>query len=309
MVDTYAQSQPIINPNAQTAFVDPAVEQASRNLLASYFGPGGLMSQPIPIPTRQVAGLSPLEIEARNLAGGLGGFAGQLGTAQDLYQSSASAYNPLFASQFMNPYTESVIQTQQADVSRLGEDQKRQARARQAQSGAFGGSRGALQEAQINRDTLREQSRIGADLRNRGFTSARDASMRAFEDAQRRQAGAASGIAGLARQGQDMLTGQIGTLTGLGATGRGIQDRALGYGYDAATQMADEPFMRFQRGQAALQGLAPFLPTYQSGYGTGSQGLQNRESRNILDRFIEIDSLFRDLGSGGGILDLILGRG
>ena len=304
MVDTYAQSQPIINPNAQTAFVDPAVEKASRDLLASYFGPGGLMSQPIPIPTRQVAGLSPLEVEARNLAGGLGGFAGQLGTAQDLYQSSASAYNPLFASQFMNPYTESVIQSQQADVSRLGEDQKRQARARQAQSGAFGGSRGALQEDQINRDTLREQSRIGADLRNRGFTSARDASMRAFEDAQRRQAGAASGIAGLGRQGQDMLTNQIGTLTGLGATGRGIQDRALGYGYDAALEMANEPYLRFQRGQQALAGLGGFLPSYTTGYGSGSQATTPFQDPSFLER------LLGSIGSaaGGGIVDLLLGQ-
>ena len=43
---------PYVNPNASQTTTDPAVEKASRDLLASYFGPGGLMSQPIPVPTR-----------------------------------------------------------------------------------------------------------------------------------------------------------------------------------------------------------------------------------------------------------------
>ena len=34
--------------------------------------------------------------------------------------------------------------------------------------------------------------------------------------------------------------------------------------------MADEPFMRLQRGQQLLGGAAPFMPTFQSGYGIGS---------------------------------------
>lgn len=83
------------------------------------------------------------------------------------------------------------------------------------------------------------------------------------------QRAAASGIAGLGQQGYDMLTGQIGTLSGLGATGRGIQDRALQAQYTAATQMADEPYMRLQRGQQMLGGLSGYLPTYQSGYSGG----------------------------------------
>jgi len=84
------------------------------------------------------------------------------------------------------------------------------------------------------------------------------------------QRGGAAGIAGLGQQGYNMLTGQIGTMAGLGQTGRGIQDRAYGNQYTAATQMADEPYMRLQRGQQMLGGLAGYLPTYSSGYGTQS---------------------------------------
>ena len=84
------------------------------------------------------------------------------------------------------------------------------------------------------------------------------------------QRAGASGIAGLGQQGYNMLTGQIGTMAGLGQTGRGIQDRAYGNQYTAATQMADEPYMRLQRGQQMLGGLAGYLPQYSSGYGTQS---------------------------------------
>jgi len=86
------------------------------------------------------------------------------------------------------------------------------------------------------------------------------------------QRGGAAGIAGLGQQGYNMLTGQIGTMAGLGQTGRGIQDRAYGNQYTAATQMADEPYMRLQRGQQMLGGLAGYLPQYSSGYdGSGGQ--------------------------------------
>ncbi len=76
-VDT---SQPYLLPSAQQQYYDPAVELTARNLLASYFGTPdqpGLISQQIPVPIQEVAGLSPLEIQARNLAGGLGAFGGR----------------------------------------------------------------------------------------------------------------------------------------------------------------------------------------------------------------------------------------
>jgi hypothetical protein len=86
------------------------------------------------------------------------------------------------------------------------------------------------------------------------------------------QRAGAAGIGGLGQQGYNMLTGQIGTMAGLGQTGRGIQDRAYGNQYTAATQMADEPYMRLQRGQQMLGGLAGYLPQYSSGYeGAGGQ--------------------------------------
>lgn len=266
------QSQPYVLPKAERSYSDPAMEYAARQLMSSYFGGAGqpgLISQPIPVPIRQVSGLSPYEMQARNLAGGLGGFGPQLNQAARYYQQSAMGYNPYAAQSFMNPYMQNVYQPQMQEISRLGEEQKRQARSRQAQTGAFGGSRGALQEAEIDRNTMDQQAKMSGDLLYRGYGDAMDRSMSSFEDMQRRMAGAAGGISGLGQQGYDMLAGQIGTLGNLGAIGRGIEDTAYGYQYDAATQLADEPFMRMQRGMSMLQGLNPFMPAYSSGFGGG----------------------------------------
>ena len=266
LVDT---SKPYVEPQAGVTSSDPAVEKAARDMMASYFGPSGMMSQQIPVPVRQVAGLSPMEIQARNMAGGLQGFAPQLNQAQQYYQQSAMGYNPQMAQSFMNPYQSSVIDPQMKEIQRLGDAQKRQARAQQVQSGAFGGSRGAVQEAEINRNVLDKQAQFGSDLAYKGYGDAMRDSMSSFNAMQNMRAGAAQGSAGLGRQGFDMLTDQIGTMGRLGSQGRDIQDRALGYGYNAATQMADEPYMRMQRGQQLLTGLSGFLPQYTSGYGGG----------------------------------------
>ena len=93
-VDT---SQPYLLPEAGQTYTDPAVELTARNLLASYFGTpdqAGLISQQIPVPIQQVAGLSPLEIQARNLAGGLGAFGGQLAEAQQMYRQAGRGFDP-----------------------------------------------------------------------------------------------------------------------------------------------------------------------------------------------------------------------
>jgi len=79
----------ITTPQTGYSFVSPYMEDYSRRLLASYFGsPGeyeGLISQPRDIPIEQTAGLTPLQIQARQAAGGLGNFQGSLDQASGLY--------------------------------------------------------------------------------------------------------------------------------------------------------------------------------------------------------------------------------
>jgi len=508
---------PTVQPQASQTYSDPAMEMASRQMLDAYFNPEyGMIGQKIPIPIQQIAGLSPQEIQARNLAGGLGGFGAQLAEAQDMYRQGSRAfdpssaglfadpraralyeqstrgydpsmgqqfmdqdarsmqmqaaddirgagqgisrevgsaqqqaaqaaarargqtemagrdlrsagqmgqsaamqgiaglagtgdqYDPSSASSFMDPFNRDVIDAQQAEIARLGEKQKIAARDQAVKSGAFGGSRGAIAEAEIGRNVLQQQAKTGAELRSQGFQQAQQQAQQSFEQAQGRrqqaaqmtgslgQAGAqtgisaaqqaanlglsaeqlaqrgaleggqlglsgqqgigslaaqragigqnlgsqfqsaqqlgsnvfgdqmnrmqgaasgmggltnqqfgnamnayqmtganqragAQGIAGLGRQGFDMLTGQIGTLGGLGQTGRGIQQAGLDAQYKAGTQMADEPFMRLQRGQQMLQGAQPFMPQYSSGYGVGSNQNQAYQKPSTFSKVANI---------------------
>ena len=97
------ESAPYLAPEFSRQFQDPAVELASRRMLESYFGPEGLITQQIPVPIQQVAGLSPQEIQARNLAQGLGGFGSQLAEAQDLFRRASGAFDPSTAGLFGDP--------------------------------------------------------------------------------------------------------------------------------------------------------------------------------------------------------------
>jgi hypothetical protein len=110
----------------------------------------------------------------------------------------------------------------------------------------------------------------------------------AFQAGQQGARAGAQGIAGLGQQGFDMLTGQIGTLGGLGAAGRGIQQRGLDAQYKAATQQADEPFMRMQRGFQVLGQAQPFMPGYQSGYSVGTQQNQTYQKPSTFSKIANI---------------------
>ena len=282
--ETVTNTQQYFEPTATQSFSDPAVEKTGRDLLASYFGPGGIMSQAKPIPMQQVAGLSLMEQQARDAAGGLGGFAPQLNQAQQYYQQSAMGFNPQMAQSFMNPYQNAVIDPQMQAIQRQGDTARRDARADQVTAGAFGGSRGAVQEAEIRRGVGDRQAQVGSDLAYKGYNDAMSNAMSGFNTMQSNRAGAAQGIAGLGQQGFDMLSNQIGVMDRLGNQGRDIQDKALQYQYNAAQAQSDEPYMRFQRGTQMLGGLSQFLPNYQAGYGSGQGSIDRFEKRTNRDR-------------------------
>ena len=85
----------ITTPETGYSFVSPYMEDYSRRLLGSYFGsPGeyeGLISRPRDIPIEQTAGLTPLQIQARQKAGQLGDFQGQLDQAGGLFGQQAGS--------------------------------------------------------------------------------------------------------------------------------------------------------------------------------------------------------------------------
>jgi hypothetical protein len=116
------------------------------------------------------------------------------------------------------------------------------------------------------------------------------------------QRAGAAGIAGLGLQGQQMLGTQIGTLGQLGSQGRGIQQAGLDAQYRASTQMADEPFMRLQRGMQMLGQGSRFLPQFGTGVGTGQQGIGHFQQPGVFEGALAGASgmmgLFGGMGKG-----------
>jgi len=145
-----------------------------------------------------VAGLSPLQQEAINKAGGLGAYEPYLQTAAGL--SGPTAYQ-----QFMSPYQQDVIDTtlQEFDVQAAKGIPGLAAQAIGA--GAFGGGREGVQRAEYQTASDRNRAALQAQLLQQGFGQAQQLAGQAFGQqmnlAQAAPAFASQQIAGLSTLG------------------------------------------------------------------------------------------------------------
>ena len=147
-------------------------------------------------------------------------------------------YDPSAAQPFMNQFEDAAVQQALQDIARQGQIAGTGLRAQAVGSGAFGGSRQAVAEQELQRNVLGEQGRTAANMRQAGFESAAARSQAAFEEAMRRQQAAASGIGQLGIQGAQAagnlgLQGSQMGLSGIQA-GLGAQQQAAGIGQGIA---------------------------------------------------------------------------
>lgn len=189
----------------------------------------------------RIAGFSPLQQQAQQQAAGMAP-AEQLGTATSLAQAAgagalgAGGYQPgqfyggVFggrqAAQYMNPYLEQSLAPQIAEAQRQAGIASTQQAGQAVQSGAFGGSRFGLQQAELQRNLGQNISNIVGQGYNNAFTQAQQQfnqdmarRMQAQQmGEQSRQFGANLGLQGLQTGLQ-----AAGTLGNLGQTQYGQQ--------------------------------------------------------------------------------------
>jgi len=147
---------------------------------------------------------------------------GQAGTQQAQGMTAGANYNfdPNSYQDFMNPYMDDVIQQQYRDIQRQGDIQKQGANAQAVGAGAFGGSRQGIQQAEMNRNILDQQSRAGSQLRSAGFQQAQGLAQQAASQQAQQQ---------LAQAGQfGQQAGQLGLQGMQGAAGYGQAAAGLG---------------------------------------------------------------------------------
>lgn len=75
---------------------------------------------------------------------------------------------------YMNPYTQAVLDPALADIARRSATQATDLRSNAVRTGSFGGSRNALAQQELERNTMGEMGRLSANERAKAFTEAAD---------------------------------------------------------------------------------------------------------------------------------------
>ena len=155
------------------------------------------------------------------------------------------------ASQYMNPYLMASLQPQIDEARRQAQIQRVQDAGRLTQAGAFGGSRQAIMESELNRNLLTNL----AGITGTGYASAYDRAMQQFNTEQDRQAAAQTaantyGLAGLTKQAE------------LGGIERGIEQAGIEADRMQFEEERDFPYKQVQYMQSLLQGLPVAAQSY-----------------------------------------------
>lgn len=171
MTETVRTEQLTVLPAYQETFL--------KNLLTSTNTLGG---QATTIPGYQVAPMTSAQQEAINLGvGGIGSYqpmmqAGAFTLGQGVSQLAPGAYQ-----QYMSPYTQDVVDQSMMDLQRQADMERQRIGDAAVQGGAFGGSRQAVAEQELQRNTQDAFARQSAQLRAQAFESAQDRSQQAGE--------------------------------------------------------------------------------------------------------------------------------
>ena len=207
--------------------------------------------KPISLPSIQVAPLSQLEQQATRLAGQTGVGAGT--TAQGIAQLQAAAAAPNIQ-QFFNPFDQFVT----GEILRQGQQMQNQLSAQAVGSGAFGGGREGVQQAELQNRIL---SNIGR-ARQQGFGTA----LQAAQNQQRTQAAVGQQLLGAGQLQQQMGQQDINQLMSAGGVQRQLAQAALDAQRQSTLQQQFEPFQRAE----FLANLYAAGPKTQSGVTMGT---------------------------------------
>ena len=149
----------------------------------------------------QVAQQDALQTQAQNLA------TQGVGSYQPFLNQAQAATGPQAFQQFMSPYQSQVIDASLAEFDRNAQMQQQQIRDQAVSSGAFGGGREGVMQAEYQAGSDRNRAALQAGLLQQGFGQAQQAAQQQFQN----QQGLAQLVPGL--QGTDISRlGSLGAL-------------------------------------------------------------------------------------------------
>ena len=182
----------------------------------------------------------------------------QMGPASDV--ASKDFTDPNVASQYMNPYTQNVVDVQQREAQRAADVAKTGRNAQAVSAGAFGGSRQAIMDAEAARNLATQKG----DIQASGLNAAYGQAQQAFQQDQAR-----------ALQAQQ-ANQQAGLTVGQQNLGANLQTQQLGAGQNLQAQLANQQ-----------TGLQAGLANQQMQYNTGLQNAQLGQQAGLANQALQ----------------------
>ena len=187
---------------------------------------------------------------AAGQTGAMMGTAAGMGYAPHQFQAGTMAN--VVMSQYMNPYTQQVINTTMQDLESQRQMQQRQMGAQAQRAGAFGGSRHGVSESLTNLGFGQQMANTAANLRQQGYAQAQNIAQQDL--ARQMQAGLANQGAGL--QGAQLRLGAAGQLGNL-AQG------AFGMGQSVQQNLQQQGALQQAQQQAIIDAIRQQYQSYQ----------------------------------------------
>ena len=183
----------------------------------------------------------------------------QMGPASNV--ASKDFTDPNVASQYMNPYTQNVVDVQQREAQRAADIATTGRNAQAVGAGAFGGSRQAIMDAEAARNLATQKG----DIQAQGLNAAYGQAQQAFQQDQAR-----------ALQAQQ-ANQQAGLTVGQQNLGANLQTQGLGAQYGQQAALANQANQQ----QANLQNLSAGLQTQGLQAQTGMQAQQANQQTGL----------------------------
>ena len=239
-----------------------------------------LLKKQVNVPEQQVAGFSPTQLGAMNMAmQGIGAYqpfldAAQASQAAALGTTGAGVqalgqmnFDPSRAQAFMDPYQQSVTNEALKEIDRQAAMAQNQLAGKAVQAGAFGGSRFGLQQSETARNAQDLKSRRVFEDLSRNYQQAQSAAQAAntqrmqqaqqFGNLGKQTSGIGGMMAGLGAQTQQLGQSDINQLMGIGGMQQQLAQRMFDTDTANVAAMENAPFQRLSAGAGILGQLLP----------------------------------------------------
>ena len=171
--------------------------------------------------------------------------------AEALIRGQSEEFTGDVAERFMSPFQQAVIDIEKREAQQKFEQEVLpKLQAAQIGAGSFGGSRGAILEA----EAMRGQQQLLGDIQSKGSQSAYSAGLKAFEQQKARERGEASALVGLSPAELNQKTKELQGLERVGAVQQQQTQSALDELYKEFLEEQAFPDQVLDRMQGAVYG-------------------------------------------------------